>query len=205
MIDVAEKNTERLINLVNDILDMEKIESGIMEFRFGPLDLARLVEHGIETNQGYAADQGVEFLLTETQAELTVRGDGDRLMQVMVNLLSNAAKFSPKGEKVEISVIRHNGKARVSVSDHGPGIPKEFQDAVFSKFTQADSSDTRQAGGTGLGLNISKTIIEKHDGSIGFDTEAGKGTTFYFEVPFYDEGAEEEASPPPPTAKHPVS
>ncbi|MCH7551725.1 MAG: PAS domain S-box protein, partial [Proteobacteria bacterium] len=139
MIDVAEKNTERLINLVNDILDMEKIESGSMEFRFGPLDLARLVEQGIETNKGYAEDQGVEFLLTETQAELTVRGDGDRLMQVMANLLSNAAKFSPKGEKIEIAVTRHNNRARVSVSDHGPGIPKEFQDQVFSKFTQADS------------------------------------------------------------------
>ena len=205
MIDVAEKNTERLIKLVNDILDMEKIESGSMEFRFGPLDLARLVEQGIETNHGYAEDQGVEFLLTETQPELTVRGDGDRLMQVMANLLSNAAKFSPRGGKVEISVTRHNDKARVSVSDHGPGIPKEFQNEVFSKFTQADSSDTRQVGGTGLGLNISKTIIEKHDGSIGFDTKAGKGTTFYFEVPFYDEGAAEEASPPPPTAKYPVS
>ena len=205
MIDVAEKNTERLINLVNDILDMEKIESGSMEFSFGPLDLARLVEQGIETNKGYAEDQGVEFLLTETLPDLTVRGDGDRLMQVMANLLSNAAKFSPKGEKVEISVTRHNDKARVSVSDHGPGIPKEFENEVFSKFTQADSSDTRQVGGTGLGLNISKTIIDKHDGIIGFDTEAGKGTTFYFEVPFYDEGAAEEASPPPPTAKHPVS
>ena len=163
------------------------------------------MEQGIKTNQGYAEDQGVEFLLTETQPELTVRGDGDRLMQVMVNLLSNAAKFSPKGEKVEISVTRHNNRARVSVSDNGAGIPKEFQNEVFSKFTQADSSDTRQVGGTGLGLNISKTIIDKHGGSIGFDTETGAGTTFYFEVPLFDKGAAEEASLPPPSANHHVS
>jgi PAS domain S-box-containing protein len=205
MIDVAEKNTERLINLVNDILDMEKIESGSMEFSFGPLDLARLVEQGIKTNHGYAEDQGVEFLLSESEADITVRGDGDRLMQVMANLLSNAAKFSPKGEKVEISVTRHNDWARVSVTDHGPGIPDEFQADVFSKFTQADASDTRQVGGTGLGLNISKTIIDKHDGNIGFDTHAGEGTTFYFEVPLFKEIAEEEASPPTPSVNHHVS
>ena len=118
-----------------------------------------------------------------------VRGDGDRLIQVLANFLSNAAKFSPEGEKVEISVTAGKGTARVAVSDFGPGIPEEFHENVFAKFTQADSSDARQVGGTGLGLNISKTIIDKHGGEIGFDTKLGKGTTFFFELPLLDENA----------------
>ena len=119
--------------------------------------------------------------------------DLERLIQVLANLLSTAAKFSPEGENVEIAVTRRNDVARVSVSDHGPGVPKEFHDNVFAKFTQADSSDTRKAGGTGLGLNISKTIVDKHGGTIGFDTKDGVGTTFYFELPIWDEAAEAAA------------
>ncbi len=183
IIDMAEKNTDRLINLVNDILDMEKIESGSLEFRFGAVDLSKLVELSIDANKGYADQYGIQFELVKTQPDVRVRGDSDRLMQVVANLLSNAAKFSPEGGKVEIAVTRGNGRARVSVSDHGPGIPGEFHETIFAKFTQADASDTRQVGGTGLGLNISKTIIEKHGGNIDFDTEVGVGTTFYFEIP----------------------
>ena len=196
MIDMAEKNTERVINLVNDILDMEKLESGSMEFRFKAVDLTSLVKHGIEINRGYADQHNIEFLLVESAEGFEVNGDGDRLIQVLANLLSNAAKFSPEGENVEIAVTRQNGTARVSVSDHGPGIPEEFRDNVFAKFTQADSSDTRKAGGTGLGLNISKTIVDKHGGTIGFDTEAGVGTTFYFELPIFDEAAQAAAATP---------
>ena len=183
MIDMAEKNTDRLINLVNDILDMEKIESGSLKFRFGAVDLSKLVEQSIDANRGYADQYGIQFELVETQPNVRVRGDSDRLMQVVANLLSNAAKFSPEGGKVEIAVTKGNGRARVSVSDHGPGIPWEFHETIFAKFTQADASDARRVGGTGLGLNISKTIVEKHGGSIDFDTEVGAGTTFYFEIP----------------------
>ena len=193
MIDMAEKNTERVIKLVNDILDMEKLESGSMEFRFKAVDLTRLVKHGIEINRGYADQHNIEFVLGDSTEGLKVNGDSDRLIQVLANLLSNAAKFSPEGENVEIAVSRQNGVARVSVSDRGPGIPEDFRDNVFAKFTQADSSDTRKAGGTGLGLNISKTIVDKHGGTIGFDTEAGVGTTFYFELPILDEAAEAAA------------
>lgn len=193
MIAMAEKNTESVINLVNDILDMEKLESGSMEFRFKAVDLTRLVKHGIEINRGYADQYNIEFVLVESAEGFKVHGDSDRLIQVLANLLSNAAKFSPEGENVEIAVSRQNGVARVSVSDRGPGIPEDFRDNVFAKFTQADSSDTRKAGGTGLGLNISKTIVDKHGGTIGFDTEAGVGTTFYFELPILDEAAEAAA------------
>jgi len=189
LIDMAEQNTERLINLVNDILDMEKIESGSMEFRFAPVDLSALVEQAIKTNKGYAEEHGVEFVLTRSGPGVTVRGDKDRLTQVLANLLSNAAKFSPEGEKVEVAVTLNKKIARVSVSDRGPGIPEDFHDNVFAKFTQADSSDTRQVGGTGLGLNISKTIVEKHGGNIGFDTSKD-GTTFYFDLSITDAKAD---------------
>jgi len=104
-------------------------------------------------------------------------------MQVMANLISNAVKFSPKGEQVEIAVESLEGRVRVAVIDRGPGIPEEFRAHVFEKFSQADASDTRQKGGTGLGLSITKYIVEAMGGSINFDTVAGDGTTMYFDLP----------------------
>ena len=190
MIDMAEKNTERLITLVNDILDMEKIETGSLEFRFQPLNLGELVNLSVKANKGFADEYGVEFVMTDNFPELKVRGDHDRLLQVVTNLLSNAAKFSPTGEKVEIDLSKQNGSAKVSVTDHRPGIPEDFRRRIFARFTQADSSDTRKASGTGLGLNISKSIIEKHDGTIGFVTEVNAGSTFFFELPLLDEHVE---------------
>jgi PAS domain S-box-containing protein len=187
MLEMAEKNATRLITLVNDILDMEKLESGRMEFRFERLNLTSLVQQGITANDGYAREFGVKFVLAKSDKNVFVTGDHDRLTQVLANLLSNAAKFSPRGEKVEIAVSRRNDVARVSVADHGPGIPREFQGKIFGRFTQADASDSRKVGGTGLGLNISKTIVEKHGGTIRFDTQAGRGTTFHFELPLADE------------------
>lgn len=185
LINLAEKNTGRLILLVNDILDMEKIESGSLEFNFEPLDLSELVKNQLDANRGYADEFEVKFVLADDQPGMMVSGDEERLNQVLANLLSNAAKFSPKGKKVEVAVSPYEENLRVSVTDQGPGIPKEFQDNVFGRFTQADSSDTRQTGGTGLGLNISKSIIDKHGGEIGFKTKTkGKtGTTFFFELP----------------------
>ena len=187
LIDLAEKNTKRLINLVNDILDMEKIESGSMEFQFEIFDIVELVRNETEANRGYAEEYNVDFVMADPRTALKVRGDKDRLMQVLANLLSNAAKFSPPGGSVEIAVTHKDGNVRVSVSDSGPGIPDEFHDNIFDKFTQADSSDTRKVGGTGLGLKISKTIIDKHGGGIGFDTSndpnEATGTIFYFELP----------------------
>jgi len=183
MIDIAHKNTERLINLVNDILDIEKLQSGSMEFDFEELDLSKLVERSIEDNKGYAKEHGIEFILKESVPDIEVYVDGGRITQVIANLLSNAAKFSARGGKVEVSVVVQDGIPRVSISDHGTGIPEDFRDEVFGRFTQADSSDIRQRGGTGLGLNISKSIIEKHGGRIWFDTETGAGTTFHFDLP----------------------
>ena len=183
MMDIAYKNTERLINLVNDILDMEKLESGSMEFHFDEVDLAGLVKQSIEDNKGYAKQHDVTFVLKDFIPAAKVKADANRITQVIANLLSNAAKFSPQGGKVEVSVINHDDALRVCVTDHGPGIPQDFRDKIFGKFAQADSSDTRQKGGTGLGLNISRSIVEKHGGRIGFHTETGVGTTFHFDLP----------------------
>jgi signal transduction histidine kinase len=122
-------------------------------------------------------------VLDDIVPDVKVSADSDRLKQVMDNLLSNAAKFSPPNSSVEVSMSRHNETVRIAVSDHGPGIPGEFRDKIFQRFTQADSSSTRKTGGTGLGLSIAKSIIEQHSGKMGFDTELNVGTTFYFELP----------------------
>jgi PAS domain S-box-containing protein len=183
MVDLAQKNTERLINLVNDLLEMERIQSGRMKFEFQPLDLTSLVEKSLEANKPYAEAHKVAFEMRTTTPGVLVRGDGDRLTQVMANLLSNAAKFSPEGGTVAVSLDHSDEGLRVSVSDRGPGIPEAFRDHIFERFTQADSSDTRQKGGTGLGLSISKAIVEKHGGRIDFHTVTGEGATFFFDMP----------------------
>jgi len=183
MVDLAAKNTERLISLVNDILDIEKIESGLMEFHFGRLDVTPLVHQVVETCHGYAEEHGITFAMTRSEDETWVRGDGDRLTQVVANLLSNAAKFSPRGGTVEISVERLDGTVRIAVSDRGPGISEEYRPRIFERFSQGDSSDTRTKGGTGLGLNITRAIVERHSGQISFDTELGVGTTFRVDLP----------------------
>ena len=142
-----------------------------------------LVEHAIEANRTYGEQFGVSFVVQGALPGVVVRVDPDRLTQVVTNLLSNAAKFSPRGGVVSVSVARRGEQVRVAVSDMGPGIPQEFRHRIFQKFAQADSSDTRQKGGTGLGLSISKAIVERMGGQIGFETRPGAGTTFYFNLP----------------------
>ena len=183
LLSIAQNNTERLLMLINDILDLSKIEAGKMDFNFQEMDVQALLDHAIEANAGYGAEKEVHFVVENSVQGAAVHGDEGRLMQVMSNLMSNAAKFAPKGDSVKISAVRHHNQIRISVTDHGSGIPKAFQGTIFDKFTQADSSDTRQVGGTGLGLNITKAIVEKHSGRISFVTEEGVGTTFYFDIP----------------------
>jgi PAS domain S-box-containing protein len=185
LIEIASNNSDRLVRLINDILDIEKIESGAMQFAMSPQALVPLLEQAIEANQSYAEQYGVRYELRERLPEAQALVDPDRIMQVMTNLLSNAAKFSEPGDVVEIAMQCHNDRMRVAVTDHGSGIPEEFQAQVFQKFAQADASNTRQKGGTGLGLSICKAIIEKHQGRIDFETTPGSGTTFYFELPVY--------------------
>jgi signal transduction histidine kinase len=132
--------------------------------------------------------------LTDTAAGARARADRDRVIQVVTNLLSNALKFSPRDAAIEITVARYDGAIRVSVRDHGPGIPESFRPRVFQKFAQADASDRRQRGGTGLGLSICRGIIEDLGGKIDFETETGQGTTFAFDLPEWREAGGEPSS-----------
>ncbi|MCK9386981.1 MAG: CHASE domain-containing protein [Sulfuritalea sp.] len=183
LVDIAHRNSERLILLVNDILDMEKIEAGKMEFDIRPAGLMDLLKQALEANRAYAEQFNVGYELENELPDAMVNVDANRLLQVFANLLSNAAKFSFTGGTVRIGVERIGQRIRVAVKDNGPGIPEEFRDRIFEKFAQADSSDTRKKGGTGLGLSITKAIVEQMGGSIGFDSQPNVLTTFYVEFP----------------------
>ncbi|MFA5960942.1 MAG: MHYT domain-containing protein [Tatlockia sp.] len=190
LLKIANSNCERLLLLINDILDVEKIEAGKMDFQLKPINLAELVMDSIDANKMYADKFGLSIQLIKPPSSVTVKGDPDRLMQVMDNLISNACKFSPPNEQVTLGIKKMQGMVRVTVSDKGAGIPEEFQPMVFSKFSQADSSSTRGKGGTGLGLSISKMIIEKLGGTLHFNSKVNAGTTFYFDLPLYTEKSE---------------
>jgi PAS domain S-box-containing protein len=183
LVDIALRNSDRLGHLINDLLDIEKIESGKMHFELEHHLLAQLVEQAIEANHGYAESFNVRLTFAQPSDDATVYIDPYRLLQVLANMLSNAIKFSPVGSTVEIAILQVDHKIRVSVRDHGPGIPAEFHSRIFQKFSQADSSDARNKNGTGLGLSICKAIVEQLEGRIGFDSEIGTGTTFFFELP----------------------
>jgi len=183
LLDIAYRNADRLTYLVNDILDIERIASGNMEFDFQTVDLSALVTEAIENNQGLANQNGVTFVPTDITSQAAIKGDGNRITQVITNLLSNPPSSRPTGSDVEISVTHHGGTARVSVSDHGPGVPESFRQNIFGRFAQADGSNTRESGGTGLGLNISRSIIEKHGGEIDYEFKVDVGSTFYFTLP----------------------
>jgi PAS domain S-box-containing protein len=185
MLDVACRNTERLMGLINDLLDMEKVESGKLEFTIVPADISSLVEQAIEMNAAYAAQFDVTIDLTHRLPGTRIAVDPDRLTQVLTNLLSNAVKFSPPGSSVAVEIKRYDKNIRISVIDQGAGIPASFHDRVFEKFAQADSSNTRQKGGTGLGLSIAKTLVERMGGTIGFTSKLGSGTTFYVDLPHW--------------------
>ena len=180
---VAERNGTRLLDLINDLLDIEKIESGKLTLVPEAFDLGELVRESLVLNKAFAERFKVRFELTQQPAQRSVHADRKRLLQVMTNLLSNAAKFSPEGGSVEVSMEALGGKLRVGVHDRGPGIPEAFRGRIFGRFAQADSTTSRQKSGTGLGLAISKRLIEMMQGRIGFEPREGGGTTFWFELP----------------------
>ena len=190
LVGIAKNNCERLIRLVNDILDSEKIMSGQMRLNLQVVDIRPLLWQALAANQGFADQYRVTTLLQVPDEPLQVHIDSDRLTQVLINLLSNACKFSSPEGAVEVRVSRVGKQVRVEVADHGVGIPEEFKSRIFQKFSQADSSDTKQKGGTGLGLNIAKALVDKMGGQIGFDSEAGAGATFFVELPEWKEPAE---------------
>ena len=185
LISIAHNNALRLIRLINDILDIGKIESGKMTFDFRAVDLRAAAEQAIDANGAFAEGHGVLLRLDEASQNCTVRADPDRLMQIFTNLLSNAIKFSPEGGEVVVSLLRSKNKGRLLVRDHGSGIPEVFKPRIFEKFAQAESGNARQQGGTGLGLNIVAKIVAEHDGTVGFEDAPGGGTIFYVELPLW--------------------
>ena len=189
LVGIATSNCERLIRLINDILDSEKIESGKMRFDMQTVELAPLLAQILVANEGFADQHKVKLALDIQAQGVRVSVDSDRLTQAATNLISNAVKFSPADSFVYIRLLCTDRRVRVEVADSGPGIPEEFRKRIFQKFSQADTSDTRQKGGTGLGLNISRAIVERMGGNVGFTSQTGVGTVFYFELP-------EAAAPP---------
>jgi len=183
MISIALNNSERLAVLIDDLLDSQKIESGSMEFGFHEHELVTLTRQAVRDNQGYADRFNVKFKFQSNVEAVIVNVDEVRIGQVLANLLSNAIKYGALNDEVIITINVTDNDVRVSVTDHGEGIPLFFTNRVFTKFAQSDASTTRKVSGTGLGLSISKQIIEKHGGKIGFDSLVGKGSTFYFDLP----------------------
>lgn len=181
MLDIAYKNSQRLSFLIDDLLDMEKLIAGKMDFDMVEQAVYPLVQQAISENNSYADKYQVTFVFTDLAPDARIHIDSFRLQQVLNNFLSNAAKYSPRDAKVDIRIEDKNGWVRISVNDYGEGIPDEFKARIFEKFSQADSSNTREKGGTGLGLAISKELVERMGGNIGFESEAGKGSCFYAE------------------------
>ncbi|WES31513.1 PAS domain S-box protein [Varunaivibrio sulfuroxidans] len=183
LVELAYNSSERLVRLINDILDFEKLEAGSMNFNMIEYPLNDLLDQAVDANASYAEKFQVKLERLPIFGDAFVLVDIDRFAQVMANLLSNAIKFSPPGASIEISAQVRGKNVRVSVTDHGPGIPEEFRGQIFQKFTQADSSDTRAKGGTGLGLSITRSMINNMHGVLSFETHLGRGTIFYFDLP----------------------
>ena len=185
MLDIAHRNALTLSRLINDLLDFEKITAGKLHLELQQQVLQPLLEQAVESTRAFGERLNVSFHLESPSDPIAVQVDGNRLQQVLVNLLSNAAKFSTAGGQVEIIASIHAMSVRISVIDHGAGIPDEFRQRIFQRFSQADSSDTRKQGGSGLGLAISKELVESMNGQIGFTSKVGEGSCFYFELPMY--------------------
>ncbi len=180
---IAHRNANRLITLINDILDMDKITSGEVQLHPEKLSLPTLIKQSIENNTSFADQYSVSIRTKEPIAEVIIDVDPNRFAQIMSNLISNAAKFSAPNDYIEISSSLHDTKVKISVLDSGPGIPEDFQPVIFNKFTQADSSNSKKKGGTGLGLSITKALLTKMHGEISFTSEPGKGSIFSFTLP----------------------
>lgn len=181
LVAMAERNVIRLIGLINDILDLERLEDGRIELHMAPVPADDAVSRAMEAVHAFAEQQGI--LLVSRPSGAVVRADSDRLVQVLVNLLSNAVKFSPRGSTVSVSVTDQSDMATFRVADRGRGIPPALRAAIFERYRQVEAGDARVKGGTGLGLAICKAIVEQHGGTIGVESEEGQGSTFWFRVP----------------------
>lgn len=179
--ETASNSVSRLIRLINDLLDVEKLEAGKLEIATETVAVDMLIERSLDAIEQFAARHNVTV---DVEASgLTVLADPDRIIQVLVNLLSNAVKYSAKGGQVEVTANTSDDQVRIAVCDHGRGIPEQFRRTIFERFTQVEIADAKVRGGTGLGLPICRALIELHEGRIGVESEEGKGSTFWFTLP----------------------
>jgi signal transduction histidine kinase len=185
--EVARRNGERLRRLIDDILDLTKIEGNQMVLQLRSLKLDSLVREAISANQGYAHHAGVKLSADIAEGGPQVRVDSDRFLQVMANLLSNAIKHSATGDTVTVNLNWSPTHVNVSVRDRGPGVDPKFRTRMFEKFSQADGSDRRAQGGTGLGLYVTRMFVERMGGTVEVDSVLGKGATFTVEFPIADD------------------
>jgi signal transduction histidine kinase len=184
LLNISLRNTDRLVRLINDILDISKIESGRSEMRFRRINMVNTVEAAVAGIRSFADTSGVSVRVDKPKRPVTMVGDFDRIYQVLTNLLSNAIKFSNRGTRVKLEIDDQDSDVQVNIIDQGRGIDKKDLGRLFKKFQQLDSSDTREVGGTGLGLAICKEIVEAHGGRIWCArTAPGRGSTFSFVVP----------------------
>jgi PAS domain S-box-containing protein len=185
LLTIALRNSERLVRLINDILDIEKIESGEVVFDMMRLDIRPLIQQAIEASSAYAESLGVTLRLDPATVAGEVRADPDRLTQVIANLLSNGIKFSPRGAEVLVTIDERSDHIHITVRDHGPGVPDNFKARIYQKFAQADATSERKKGGTGLGLSIVKRIVKRLGGATGFHDAPGGGSIFYVDLPVF--------------------
>ncbi len=198
LLDIAHKNSERLVRLINDILDIEKLEAGRLPFHFSRCDVQGLVGQALEDLRPYADEYGVSLSFATANGPVAEANlDPDRFAQVMANLLSNAIKHSPAGGVVSIDLRGDGQTLEIGVQDQGQGIPEDFRSRIFERFAQADASDARKRGGTGLGLAITRTLVQQMQGRIGFDSQEGQGTRFWIRLPLAP--AQIQAQPQPQT------
>lgn len=183
MIRMALDNSERLASLIDDLLDLRRIEAGKMEYTMERQRIDQFIETCVESHQGLASEYGVTFQVQHPLPDLCVEMDVKRMTQVLGNLLSNAAKYGAEKDNVIVSARETGGYVRISVQDHGRGISPEDGKRLFGKFVQLDASDRRARGGSGLGLSIVKAIVEAHHGRVGFESSPGMGATFYVDLP----------------------
>lgn len=193
---LALANGERLLGLVNDILDIQRIEAGQLAIERRPVALGRLVCESLEHNRAYAERFGAAFQLEDLAPGVVVQADPQRLSQVLDNLLSNAVKYGREGDRIEVVITADDDHACVAIRDHGNGVSPALAERIFEKFTQGDTSPRRRRDGTGLGLFIARTLVEQHDGRLGFDSAPGRGSCFWFELPLARPAARQSAAGP---------
>ncbi len=195
LIHIAQRNSQRLLRLIDRILDLERIGSGKLTLDLHGLELGPLVQQAIDMNRPYAEGLGVRIELQDAVSTAKVNVDADAFIQVLTNLITNAAKFSPVGGTITIAVAAREGGVRISVIDRGSGIPADFRTSVFQRFARADVPGREEQRGSGLGLSISKEIVEALGGTIAFESKEGIGTEFYFDLPHCPEAVEGPAHP----------